>query len=955
MGRCIRGLEWERTPLGPLESWPQSLRTAVGLALSSQFPITLAWGPSRIQIYNDGYRQFCGAKHPRSMGQDFRVCWESCWPEVGEPFARAFAGVSTYLENQRMFLDRYGYLEETFFTYSYSPIHDETGEVAGMFCPVTETTPRMLSERRTRILRDLAAHASAAQTPEATLIAIAAGLEEASFDLPFVLIYLIEAEHARLVAKAGLPICALTEAHPIWPLREVVETAKPVQVDDIATHTVGIGVGPYPEPVATALALPLNVAGAERPVGVLIAGVSARLRLNDAYRAFYDLLAAGIAREYSAAVAYQQERQRVEALQELDRAKTDFFSNVSHEFRTPLTLMLGPLEDELNERGQPLPVERHARLESAHRNAVRLLKLVNSLLDVSRIEAGRIHAHYEPLELASYTSELAGVFRSAIEHAGLVLTVDCPPLPERVYVDREMWEKIVMNLISNAFKHTFEGGIGVSLRWCEGHVELAVRDSGVGIAAAELPHLFERFHRIRHARARSFEGTGIGLSLVRELAAAHGGTVAVESRADHGATFRVRLRTGKAHLLPEQVRESSGELLPSRQIAAYVEEALHWVSADAHVPPRAPDAPRAENSQRPRILLADDNADMREYLTRLLDACYDVHAVSNGQLALDLAQESPPDLVLSDIMMPELDGFGLLRALRAARRTQALPIILLSARAGEEAAIEGLSAGADDYLVKPFSARELLARVRTHLDMAERRREWARELERANRELESFSYSVAHDLRVPLRAIDGFSRRLLVRQHEHLDEASKTDLARIGLGAARMSRLIDDLLGLARISRRPLRRRRVELDQLVQRVFEELQPRGSERRAELEVQAGLRTDADPRLLRVVLENLLSNALKFSQRRSDAHVSVGRLGRPGPATFYVADNGAGFDMRYAGKLFEPFARLHSRHDFEGTGVGLATVQRIVARHGGRIWAESQPGAGATFYFTLHGGA
>ena len=228
--------------------------------------------------------------------------------------------------------------------------------------------------------------------------------------------------------------------------------------------------------------------------------------------------------------AYEEERKRAEALAEIDRAKTAFFSNVSHEFRTPLTLMLGPLEDELRENSKG-----RERIEIAHRNSLRLLKLVNTLLDFAQIEAGRIEAVYEPTDLAAATAELASVFRSAIEKAGLRLVVDCPPLPEEMYVDREMWEKIVLNLLSNAFKFTFEGEIKVSLRLCRERVELSVSDTGAGIPAAELSHIFERFHRVRGTDSRTHEGTGIGLSLVQELARIHGGGVQVRSVEGQGA------------------------------------------------------------------------------------------------------------------------------------------------------------------------------------------------------------------------------------------------------------------------------------------------------------------------------------------------------------------------------------------------------------------------------------
>jgi signal transduction histidine kinase len=719
----------------------------VSLCLASNFPISLAWGPKHVQIYNDGYWPICGGKHPGSMGQDFSECWASAWPVIGEAFERALGGTTSYLENQRMFLDRNGYLEETFFTFSFSPIRDETGGVGGLFHPVTETTAKMLAERRTRQLRDLAARAGKARTSEATFALAAQTLAEFDLDLPFAIFYVIDSagKEARLFAKtealsAALAIPRVDLQSPnvsAWPLAEIARTNQPCQTDDLAARFGPCSCGPYPEPPKTALALPITLPGSERPTAILIAGVSSRLPLDEAYRGFYDLVAKAVTSALANARAYEEERQRAEALAEIDRAKTAFFSNVSHEFRTPLTLMLGPLEEELAERINPLPANRHARLEMAHRNSLRLLKLVNNLLEFSRLEAGREEASYQPTDLAAYTAELSSTFRSAIEKAGLAFIVDCPALPELVCVDRDMWEKVVLNLLSNAFKHTFVGSIHVTLRWCGDYVELAVADSGVGIAKAELPKLFKRFHRVKGAQSRTHEGTGIGLALVQELAGVHGGTVRAESQVGKGTTFTVAIKTGQAHLPADRIDSSRSLPLASPCSAAYVEEARHWGSGRLATTAPAASTNQASSqaqSARFRIVLADDNADMLEYVRRLLAERYDVTAVADGAAAVSAALETKPDLVLTDVMMPGLDGFGVLRALRGDDRTRTIPVILLSARAGEESAISGLESGADDYLVKPFSAGELLARVQTHLVIARSRTEWKGELEREVRQ-----------------------------------------------------------------------------------------------------------------------------------------------------------------------------------------------------------------------------
>jgi len=708
MGKVIRAKDWSLTPLGPLETWPPSLRTTVSLALNSNFPISLAWGPEHIQIYNDGYWPICGDKHPEAMGQDFTLCWASAFPAIGGAFHSALAGTTAFLQDQRMFLDRLGFLEETFFTFSFSPIRDETGAVAGLFHPVTETTGIMLAGRRARILLDVAALDIKALSLDEALAAAAGALGEAANDVPFALFYRAGDGTATLVARTGLPadpvacpaLVDLSVPDPAWGMGRGAQGGSP------ALCPPGLHAGPYPEPVEAAMVHSIRLAGQERPVAYLVAGISTRLPLNDAYRAFFELLAAAVTSLAANATAFEEERRRADALAEIDRAKTVFFSNVSHEFRTPLTLLLGPLEDELADPASEMPPAGRDRLRIAHRNALRLLKLVNTLLDFARIEAGRLQAEFVPTDLAALTSDLAGNFRSACAQAGLAFTVDCPPLGRAVDVDRDMWEKIVLNLLSNAFKFTLEGGIAVELKEGEGWAELVVRDTGAGIPGEEVPRVFERFHRIRNTPGRTHEGAGIGLALTRELVALHGGTIQVESTPGRGSAFTVRIPSGAA-AAPVSYRR------PESQAARlYLEEASQWLPAETP----APAAPG-----RPRILLADDNADMRAYVLRLLADDYEVEAVPDGAAALAAVRREPPMVVLSDIMMPRLDGFGLLRELRADEALSTIPVILLSARAGEEERIRGLALGAADYLTKPFTARELRARVRAHVDLAELR------------------------------------------------------------------------------------------------------------------------------------------------------------------------------------------------------------------------------------------
>ena len=720
MAVLMRSMDWSGTPLGPIAGWPQSLRTTISLCLASNFPIDIIWGSEHTQIYNDGYRIVCGDKHPAALGSNFTECWATAWPVIGKSFEQAIAGTASFLENQRMFLFRNGYLEETFFTFSLSPIRDESGGIAGLFHPVTETTAMMIVERQTRVLRDLTAHLGAARSRTDVFRLTSSTLSAFDLDVPFVLLYALDEDGQtyRLAGSAGLdghcginPQTLSVADDGVWPMERLLNQDA-IEVSGIRSRFEDVLCGPYEEAPDAAFARAIRQPGVALPVALFMAGASPRLPMTDAYRGFYDLLAAACGAALARVIAYEEEHTRMEKLAAIDRAKTIFFSNVSHEFRTPLTLMLGPLEDALQSEG--LPPEQKGRLAIANRNALRLLKLVNSLLDFSRIEAGRTNASFMPTDLASFTAELASSFRAACMRAGLQLTVNCAPLRMPVWIDRDMWEKIVLNLLSNAFKFTLQGSIAVSLRERNDMAVLTVSDTGVGIPHAELDRIFDRFHRIEGQHGRSVEGTGIGLALSKELVQALGGTINVESVQGQGTQFEVQVPFGTAHLAPELLRSAPGAPPKPDRARVFLDEVSRWLPDDDTSPPMQKETTlRSTDAARPRIVFADDNADMRSYVQRLLEeGGYEVELASNGRAALEAIKSGKlPDLVLSDVMMPDMDGFALLQALRADPATKGVVVILLSARAGEEARVEGLAAGADDYLVKPFGARELRARI----------------------------------------------------------------------------------------------------------------------------------------------------------------------------------------------------------------------------------------------------
>ncbi|GLV53894.1 hypothetical protein KDH_07450 [Dictyobacter sp. S3.2.2.5] len=750
MGERIRTFDWSSTPLGPVEQWPQSLKTVVRIMLTSRQPIWIGWGPELIKLYNDPYKAIVGGKHPEALGQPASVVWREVWDELAPRLRTAVErNEGTYDEALLLIMERYGYPEETYYTFSYSPVPGDQGGVGGIICANTSDTERIIGDRQVKLLRTLAAQTADARTLTEACHLSAASIEQNLHDIPFAMIYLFdqETQSVDLHGTSGIsrdhqvvPETAGLDAPGLWPFAEVLRKQKICVIDNLDHLSDTLPTGAWKRPPRQAVAIPIAPSGHTGKAGVLIVGLNPFRLFDENYQGFLNLVSGQIAASLANAQAYEEERKRAEALAEIDTAKTLFFSNVSHEFRTPLTLMLGPIEDMLAER-HTLSPEQRERTAILHRNALRLLKLVNTLLDFSRIEAGRVQAVFEPTDLTTMTTDLASSFRSVIEKAGMTLTVMCQPLDSPVYVDHEMWEKIILNLLSNAFKYTMAGGITVTLEQRGTNVEVAVTDTGVGIPPEELPHIFERFHRIKENTGRTIEGTGIGLSLVQELVKLHEGTIRVTSVPGHGSTFTVSLPLGTAHL--PQDRIAARRTLASTAINAepYIAEAFRSLAGEntfADVQPEV--APSYESGRTEhgvptstaQILFADDNADMRDYVSRLLCPHYSTQVVSDGLAALAAVKQHRPDLVLSDVMMPGMDGFELLQALRADHETRTIPVILLSARAGEEAKIEGMEAGADDYLVKPFSARELLARIRAHLEMARIRKE-ADELVKAER------------------------------------------------------------------------------------------------------------------------------------------------------------------------------------------------------------------------------
>jgi PAS domain S-box-containing protein len=745
MGALMRSKDWRGSPLGPLEHWPLSLQTSAGICVGSRFDLIVWWGPELVMLYNDSYRRTLGRKHPDALGRPGREVYPEIWDVIGPMLEHVLnTGEATWSADLLLLLERNGSPEETYHTFSYTPIRDAEGKVVGVITPVAETTDEVISQRRLLTLRDLASRSIDAKNEGEAWEFAAKALGANPYDIPFAVLYKFDREitSAEAAAFAGIApgnsflpdIVELKgEARIAQLIREVVDKGEAVEFTELAKLDVRLPGGFWGVNPTDLILLPVTQTGQESGMGVLVAGVNCHKKLDEDYRGFLNLVAGQIAKSVADARLVDEERRRAEALAALDRAKTAFFSNISHELRTPLTLILGPL-DELRARGTDPVTVSLGELELVHRNAIRLLKLVNTLLEFSRIEAGRVKASYQPVKLGEATEKIASVFRSAMERAGLQFEVKCEESRSAIYVDKQMWEKIILNLLSNALKFTHEGKVSLLLTENDGIAELRVQDSGVGIPAAEMPHLFERFHRIEGTHGRTNEGTGIGLALVQELVKLHGGTIRAQSELGRGSEFVVTIPAGSAHLPQDHILAGPGVSARQTDQQGYVDEAMAWFPEDLAEPSRQSKSASGPLSAaalsaltpQPRILLVEDNADMRQYLKRLLgEEGYAIGLAPDGVAAIDCVREAPPDLILSNVMLPRMDGIALVRRLREDRALAEVPIVLLSARTGEDFRLEALEAGANDYLIKPFHARELLSRIKLHLELSRRRRDSA--------------------------------------------------------------------------------------------------------------------------------------------------------------------------------------------------------------------------------------
>ncbi|TGL31624.1 response regulator [Leptospira koniambonensis] len=628
------------------------------------------------------------------------------------------------------------------------------------------------------------------------------------------------------------------------------------------------------------------------------------------------------------------------SLRETEKIKNEFFANISHELRTPLSLILAPVESILSDKGSNLSSNNIQMLGTVHNNSVRLLQMVNSLLDFSKFEAGKMKVELEPTNICNLVDTILKDFEPSALEKNIQIRKEFTSPDLNVLIDRYLFERIFFNLLSNALKFTpKDGNISVTLTYSKDQLLLSVQDSGIGISEEDQKIIFKKFQQAEGSSTRRYGGTGLGLAMVKDFSELLGGSVEVTSKLNSGSKFSVKIPTQKAE---------SAEKDPSSKISSHSTQFSSLEISNKE---------NADISDKPKVLICEDNEDLSSYIYSILSPFCQVRSAENGKEGLKLVYSWDPDLVLSDVMMPEMDGVQLCKEIKADPKISKTIVVLLTALTHREAMLKGWEAKADEYLCKPFHPEELIVRVKSLLAIAEDRKKNLEtleqknfELEFANAELEAFSYSVSHDLRAPLRAIQGYTQMILEDHSAVLDPEGVRFLNVLIDSTKRMENLIDNLLEFSKVGKKELKDSTFDLTEVAENVVSLIKDQ-TEHNAEIIIHPLAKVTTDRDMMSYVFQNLISNAVKYSAKKERPKVEIGVTNTEKGKTFFVKDNGAGFDMKYYNRLFGVFQRLHRQDEFSGTGVGLAIVHRIVTRYKGSVWAEGKLGEGASFFFTL----
>lgn len=897
----MRAHDWGAHLLGPPAAWPQALRAAVSILLRSKYPMILTWGPEFVMLYNDAYVPTLGEKHPGALGELLPEQFQEIWGAIG-PMQQAVlaGGEATWDEDLPLVIERGRGPEETFFTFSYSAVPDED-RPGGVLAVLSITTPEVLAGRRLALLNDIGSVVT--DDLAAAGEALSKVFEDHRAEIPGGRLWGTSSAVATLLAEFGTP----------GP-----EDASPSPVTDLHDD------GPLDR-------VCLDV-GAGTASGLLEVWLSPLRPLDVAHRRFLSQLSQQVGQVLDLAAARASEASRLQALVALDEAKTQFLATMSHELRTPLTLLLGPVGDVASGRRESLGREDAVRLQQQGR---RLLGLVDDLLEVARSESGRLAPRPEPVDVGRLSQDVASPLLEAARYAGLDVREQWPS-GVVCLMDRGLWENVVANLVGNALKYTLTGSLEVELRAEGPDLVLVVRDTGVGIDLEDQPRVFERFRRARTGEGRTFEGAGVGLAIVSDSVAALGGSVRLTSAPGVGTEVVVRVPDVRVSDVPVVDSAPSAKRITAVLAQAELLVPRAGSTASVEVPS---DVGLTSGGARPLLLVVDDNAAMREYVAQCLSDVGSVVVAADGLQALEALERWPIDLVVSDVMMPRLDGESLLVRIREHPASADLPVQLLSARAESTAVVDGLARGADDYVAKPFSREELVARVRAHLELAELRREAQR-----RRDRDVLLAGVSHELQTPLaRILSGVS--VLGQRDLAEDVRAVVEVVRTSSEDLRM--LVAELLDRGDlVTGEPLRPRLQEVD-----LVPLLEAWCAASTLDVTVAASSSCYAlvDPFRTRRILAVLLDRAAASGARA----VRVSASTESGQVHVRVCDDGRVITHEEAERLFSPGDGGRSAPGRNGPL--FVSRRSALAMGGDLVLTEPSTAAGNAFDLTVPGGS
>jgi len=663
-------------------------------------------------------------------------------------------------------------------------------------------------------------------------------------------------------------------------------------------------------------------------------------------------------------------------LVELDRAKTSFFANVSHELRTPLTLLIGPLERLRHGNPSPIAKERVELLDIMYNNAMRLLRLINELLDLVRLDSGVMRIRRAEAPLIPFLEGIVNSVSHMATQRDLKFAALLPEEPARkIFIDRDKLEKIILNLLFNSFKFTPEGGTVELEAALEGQrLTLTVRDTGKGIAEADLPRVFDRFWQAEASATRKYQGVGIGLALVKELAEAHGGSVSIESKVDQGTTIHVIVDVSEqeeSSQVSGEAQESEPQEIPAEWLAQLYRRAELF---PAHVIEATDDTIEASSfdASKPLVLVADDEPEMRRFLVSQLTGFYNLHEARNGSEALSLALEHDFSLILLDLMMPGIDGITLTQQLRDHPRTAAVPIIILTARADEDSKMQALEAGVTDFLTKPFASSELAARCRNLLFQSQLQVNLSRkthELEAALKQIKDteaqlvhqakmaslgqLSSGLMHEINNPLNFANT-AAHLLQKRFQKLPiedrDSLTTPLKDLQDGIRRVADIITGLRSFIHPDTSNFAQ--VSVSEMIESSIRFVQIPQSEITLDIQIPEGLKVWGNGNQLIHLFINLLQNAADSLREKGapEKRISITASLQSGRVLLTCEDNGKGIKTEDKDKIFDAF--YTTKPVGAGMGLGLNICYRIVQNHLGELSVESQENEYCRFLINLN---